>query len=77
VAALDLVALRAGAFSAGERLTIGLGRADLPVNVRFLAEDVVAVRREAGLEGDLFILLIVGSLMRSSRISKKGRSKKS
>ncbi|HYE66460.1 MAG TPA: hypothetical protein VD966_12810 [Pyrinomonadaceae bacterium] len=34
------VALRAGAFSAVERLTIGLGRADFPANVRFLAEDV-------------------------------------
>jgi hypothetical protein len=76
VTALDLVALRAGAFSAGERLTIGLGRADLSVNARFLAEGVVAVRREAGLEGDLFTPLILGSLMRSSQLSKKGYSKK-
>jgi hypothetical protein len=35
----DLGALRAGAFSDDERLTIGLGRAFLPANVRFFAED--------------------------------------
>jgi hypothetical protein len=35
----DLGALRAGAFSDAERLTIGLGRACLPANVRFFAED--------------------------------------
>ena len=40
----DLVALRAGAFSAAERLTIGAGRAaDLLPNVRPLAEDVEEV----------------------------------
>jgi hypothetical protein len=65
--ALTFVALRAGAFSAADRLTIGLGFAAFPANARFLAE----VRREAGLEGDLLIPLIVGSLMRSSRLSKK------
>ncbi|HEX8923032.1 MAG TPA: hypothetical protein VF766_16270 [Pyrinomonadaceae bacterium] len=36
----DLGALRAGALSDDERLTIGLGRAFLPANVRFFAEDV-------------------------------------
>ena len=36
----DLGALRAGAFSEEERFTIGLGRAFLPANVRFFAEDV-------------------------------------
>jgi hypothetical protein len=71
LAVFDFVALRAGACSAGERLTIGLGRADLPVNARFLAEDVVEVRREAGLEGDRFTPFTVGSLMRSSQLSKK------
>ena len=35
----DFVALRAGAFSEDERLTIGLGRAVLPPNLRFFAED--------------------------------------
>jgi hypothetical protein len=35
----DLAALRAGAFSDDERLTIGLGRALFPASVRFLAED--------------------------------------
>jgi hypothetical protein len=41
---LDLVALRAGAFSAAERFTIGLGRAeDLLANERFLDEDTVEV----------------------------------
>ncbi|HEY0545887.1 MAG TPA: hypothetical protein VGC91_10960 [Pyrinomonadaceae bacterium] len=74
-AATAFVALRAGAFFAGERLTIGLGRADLPVNVRLFAEDVVAVRREARLEGVLFTPLIVGSLMRSSQLSKKAAQK--
>lgn len=34
-----LGALRAGAFSDDERLTIGLRRAFLPANVRFFAED--------------------------------------
>jgi hypothetical protein len=71
VAFVALVALRAGAFSAGERLTIGLGRADLPVNVRLLAEDVGVVRRDVGLEGVLFTPLMLGTLMRSSQLSKK------
>lgn len=70
-AVFDFVALWAGAFSAGERLTIGLGRADLLINARFLAEDVVEVRRALGLEGDRFTPLTVGSLMRSSQLSKK------
>jgi hypothetical protein len=38
---LDLGALRAGAFSEDERLTIGFGRALFPANVRLLAEDGV------------------------------------
>jgi hypothetical protein len=37
----DLGALRAGAFSDAERLTSGLGRAVLPANARFFAEDDV------------------------------------
>jgi hypothetical protein len=41
--ACDFVALRTGAFSAAERLVIGLGRADLVDNARLLAEDVVAL----------------------------------
>jgi hypothetical protein len=40
---LVFVALRAGAFSAAERFNIGLGRADLPANVRFFDEDPVEV----------------------------------
>jgi hypothetical protein len=40
--ALDLVALRAGAFSAAARLTIGLGRADLPDPLRPFDEDADA-----------------------------------
>jgi hypothetical protein len=43
VGLLDLVALRAGAFSAAERFNIGLGRADLPANERFFDEDPVEV----------------------------------
>jgi hypothetical protein len=39
----DFVALRAGAFSALERLTIGFGRGDLPAAVRFLAVDAEEV----------------------------------
>jgi hypothetical protein len=39
VFALVLGALRAGAFSDDERLTIGLRRAFLPANARFFAED--------------------------------------
>ena len=35
----DFAALRAGAFSEDERLTIGLGRAVLAPNLRFFAED--------------------------------------
>jgi hypothetical protein len=35
----NLAALRAGAFSDDERLTIGFGRTVLPANVRFFAED--------------------------------------
>ena len=43
-AAVDFVALRAGAFSAAERLVIGFGRAvDLLPNVRFFPEDVEEV----------------------------------
>jgi hypothetical protein len=37
----DLGALRAGALSDAERLTSGLGRAVLPANARFFAEDDV------------------------------------
>ncbi len=74
-AAFDLVALRAGAFSAGERLSIGLGRADFSDNARLLAEDVVEARRVAGLEGDLLIPFKLGSLMRSSQLSKKAARK--
>lgn len=70
-APLDFVAFRAGAFVASERLTINFGRADLPDNVRLLAEGVAALRREAGVDRDRFTPLIVGSLMRSSRLSKK------
>jgi hypothetical protein len=41
---LDLVALRAGAFSVAERFNIGLGRAeDLPANDRFFDEEPVEV----------------------------------
>jgi hypothetical protein len=36
---LDFAALRAGAFSEDERLTIGLGRVVLAPNLRFFAED--------------------------------------
>ena len=40
---LDLVALRAGAFSAAERFNIGLGRADLLADERFFDEEPVEV----------------------------------
>lgn len=65
------VALRAGALTASERLTINVGRDDLPDNARLFAVDVAALRREAGLDKDRLTLLIVGSLMRSSMLSKK------
>ena len=43
-ATFDFVALRAGAFSAAERLAIGAGRAvDLLPNVRLLPEEVEEV----------------------------------
>ena len=43
-APFDFVALRAGAFSAAERLVIGAGRAlDLLPNVRLLPEEVEEV----------------------------------
>lgn len=65
------VALRAGAFTASERLTSNVWRDDLPDNARVFAEDVTALRREAGLDKDRLTLLTVGSLMRSSKLSKK------
>ncbi|HEV2915418.1 MAG TPA: hypothetical protein VGX92_19215 [Pyrinomonadaceae bacterium] len=67
---LDLVAFRAGAFSADERFTRGLGFADLLADERFLGDDPVDVWREAGREGDRFTPLTIGSLMRSSRFLK-------
>lgn len=71
VTVLDFVALRAGAFSAAERLIIGLGRAvDLLPNVRFFPEDVDEVWREAGREEDRLTPLTIGSLMRSHQLSK-------
>ena len=63
---LALDAFRAGAFLPGERLTIGLGRADLPANARFFAEDAEEFCREAGREGDRFTPLTIGSLIRST-----------
>lgn len=70
LAEADLVALRAGAFSAAERLGIGFGRpVDLPASVRFLAADLVE-EREAGRAGDRLTPLMTGSLMRSHRLSK-------
>jgi hypothetical protein len=61
-ALLDFVALRAGAFSAVERLTRGFGRADLPDDAPFFA---AAARRGAVRAGDLFTPLVTESLMRS------------
>lgn len=65
------VALRAGAFAASERLIINVGRDDLPDNARPFIEDVAGLRREAGLDKDRLIPLTVGSLIRSSKLSKK------
>jgi hypothetical protein len=67
---VEFVALRAGAFSAVERLTIGLGFADLPANERFFDEETVEVWREVGREGDRFTPFTIGSLMRSPRLLK-------
>jgi hypothetical protein len=71
LAPLAFVALRAGAFSDSERLTINVGRDDLPDNARLLPRDVAPLRREAGLDNDRLTPLTVGSLMRSSKLSKK------
>lgn len=68
--AVDLVALRAGAFSVRERLAMGLGRAAFPATIRFFAADVVVAVREEGRVGDLLTPLMTGSLMRSHRLSK-------
>jgi hypothetical protein len=66
----DFVALRAGAFSAAERLWIDAGRAvDLPATVRLFPEDVEE-GRETGREEDLLMPLTIGSLMRSHQLSK-------
>ena len=66
----DFVALRAGAFSAAERLRIDAGRAaDLPPRVRLFPEDDDE-GREAGREADLLMPLTIGSLMRSHQLSK-------
>jgi hypothetical protein len=70
-APFDLEALRAGAFAGRAGFTISDGRDDLLVNVRLFAEDVAPLRREAGLVEDRFTPLTVGSLMRSSKLSKK------
>lgn len=70
-APLDFEALRAGAFAIRALFTIKDGRDDLPVNVRLFAEDVAPLRREAGLDEDRFTPLTVGSLMRSSKLSKR------
>jgi hypothetical protein len=77
----EFVALRAGALSADERFTIGLGFADLPASERFFDEETVEVWREVGREGDRFTPLTIGSLMRSPRLLKgrpnhSGRPKK-
>jgi hypothetical protein len=67
----DFVALRAGAFSADERLAISAGRAaDLLARVRLFPEDVEDVWRETGREEDLLMPLTTGSLMRSHQLSK-------
>ena len=69
---LDFVALRAGAFSADERLVIAAGRAaDLLPSVRLFPEDVEDVWRETGREEDLLMPLTTGSLMRSHQLSKE------
>lgn len=68
-APLDFVALRAGALDTSERLTINFGRADLPEIARLLAGGVAELRREVG--RDRFTPLTVGSLMQSTKLSKK------
>ncbi len=67
-AALDLAALRTGAFSAAVRFAINVGFADLPLKVRFLVEDFaedaeLLLLRKLGREEDLFKPLTTGSLI--------------
>ena len=71
VAALDLAALRTGAFSAAVRFAINVGFADLPLKVRFLVEDFaedaeLLLLRKLGREEDLFKPFTTGSLMGAS-----------
>lgn len=73
-APLAFVALRAGALPASERLIVSVGRDDLPDIVRLFAKDVAAPRREAGPDKGRLTPLTVGSLIRSSKLSKKGHS---
>jgi hypothetical protein len=64
---LAFAALRAGAFSVAERLTIGFGCAeDLPVSERFFAEAAEELWRAE----DLFTPLRLGSLIRSPNFQK-------
>lgn len=65
-AGLAFAALRAGAFSVAERLTIGFGRADLPVIERLFAEAAEELWRAE----DLFTPLRLGSLIRSPDFQK-------
>ncbi len=67
----DLVALRAGAFSAVEVFMRRLGCAAFVVSPRAFKEDLEGEERgEAGRVGDRLTPLTIGSLMRSTRILK-------
>ncbi|MGI8996578.1 MAG: hypothetical protein ACR2GW_07875 [Pyrinomonadaceae bacterium] len=68
--AFALSALRAGAFSAPERLVIGAGRAGLALTLRFFAGTVEMALRVAGRADSFLTPLMMGSLMHSTQLSK-------
>ena len=72
-----LVALRARAFPAGERLVAGFKRVDLPATTRLRVDDVVDEWREAEREDSFFTLLVTGLLMRKAPIFKDDSPHKS
>ncbi len=63
---LDLTAFCTGAFSAVVRLTMGAGRADLPIDLPVFGEEVSC---ETEREEDLLKFLMTASLMRNSLFS--------
>ena len=67
---LALVALRARALPAGERLVAGFKRVDLPATTRLRDDPVTVELRDVDREDSFFTPLAIGLLMRKALISK-------